>query len=90
MIDAHIISAQETREITKKYIPIESQEIIESIGKEIKKLANDGNSVLFISEESDVWFLYFNPYIKEFLEKLGYEISYQYGGIDGNYWIIKW
>lgn len=90
MFNFHVLPAQEARKITNNYVPIETQQVIESIGKEIEKLANDGNSTLFISETSDIWFQYFNPYVKGFFEKLGYNVSYQYGGIDGNYWTISW
>lgn len=86
----NVITAKEARKITDNYIPKETTELIEAIGNEIIKLANDGNHVLFISETADVWFPYFNPYVKGFYENLGYEVSYQYGGVNGNYWTISW
>lgn len=89
-MDYNIITAEEARKITNNYIPEETNRIIEEIGQEIINLSNDGNSTLFISETSDVWFQYFNNFTKEYFEKLGYKVSYQYGGIDGNYWTISW
>ena len=90
MLEHFIPSAQEARKITNNYIPEETTKVIKDIGEEIIKLANDGNSALFISEMVDDWFPYFNSYAKKFFEKLGYEVSYQYGRVDGNYWIISW
>lgn len=86
----NIITAKEAREITNNYIPEETSQIIKEIGQEIINLSNDGNSVLLISETSDVWFQYFDNFTKKYFEKLGYKVSYQYGGIDGDYWIISW
>lgn len=90
MFNINILSAKEAREIANSYASNEAQEIIKSIGEEIQKLANDGNSTLFISEMAEGWFPYFDSYVKRFFENLGYKVSCHYGGIDGNYWTISW